>query len=58
MLEYILSSGAYGTYAHSVENMIKKHGGGKLGYMLRRFRVPVSRKNREYGAYAAQYPLF
>ena len=58
MLEYILSSGVYGTFAHWVENTMSKHGWGKIGYALNRFFVPVSRKNKDYAAYAGRYPLF
>ncbi len=58
ILEYILSSGAYGTMVHRVENKMTRHGWGKLGYALNRFFVPVSRKNRDYAAYAGAYPIF
>ncbi len=58
MLGYILSSGTYGTISHSVENSMKKNGWGKTGYMLHRFSVPLSRKNKSYDAYAGTYPLF
>ena len=58
MLEYILSSGVYGTIGHRVENTMSKHGWGKIGYALNRFFVPVSRKNKDYTAYADMYPLF
>ena len=58
MLEYILSSGTYGTAAHSLENKMKKKGWGKLRYVLDRFFVPVSRKNRDYEAFAGKYPFF
>ena len=58
MLDYILSSGVYGTFVHRVENKMSKHDWGKLGYALDRFAVPVSRENREYAAFAAQYPFF
>lgn len=58
MLEYILSSGVYGTIGHRVENMVTKRGYGKLGYALDRFFVPVSKKNKRYADYAGQYPFF
>lgn len=58
MLDYILSSGVYGTIDHRVENSIHRNGGGKIGYALRRFFVPVSRKNLNYAAFAKQYPFF
>jgi hypothetical protein len=58
MLEYILSSGTYGTVTHRIENDMQKHGWGKFRYMLHRFSVPVSRKNKDYDAFASAYPLF
>lgn len=58
MLEYVLSSGVYGTIGHRVENTMTRHGYGKIGYALHRFFVPVSRKNKDYAAYAGAYPFF
>lgn len=58
MLGYILSSGTYGTLIHSVENKMKKNGWGKIKYMLHRFSVPVSRKNKDYAVFAGSYPFF
>lgn len=58
MLKYILSSGTYGTVIHSVENKMKKNGWSKIQYMLHRFSVPVSKKNKDYEIYAGAYPLF
>jgi len=58
MLEYILSSGVYGTIGHRVENTMSKHGWGKIQYALNRFFVPISRKNKDYEAYAGSYPIF
>lgn len=58
MLDYILSSGTYGTIGHSVENQMRKHGWGRLRYALHRFSVPVGRKDPMYAAFAAAYPLF
>ncbi|MBQ5330365.1 MAG: nucleotidyltransferase family protein [Oscillospiraceae bacterium] len=58
MLDYILSSGTYGTIQHSVENKIHRNKYSKLGYMLDRFSVPVSRKDPRYISFAAMYPLF
>ena len=57
-LDCILSSGVYGSTVHRVENTMSKHGWGKIGYALNRFFVPVSRKNKDYTAYAGMYPLF
>ena len=53
-----LAQGVYGTIGHRVENTMSKHGWGKIGYALNRFFVPVSRKNKDYTAYADMYPLF
>lgn len=58
MLEYVLSSGVYGTMIHSVENKMKQNGWGKLKYSLNRFFVPVSKKNKNYIAYSEYYPFF
>ena len=58
MLDYIMSSGVYGTINHRVENTMAKHGYGKIKYALHRFFVPVSKKNENYAAYAGSYPFF
>ncbi|MBR5088980.1 MAG: nucleotidyltransferase family protein [Ruminiclostridium sp.] len=58
MLDYILSSGTYGTISHHVENNIRKSKHGKLGYALGRFFVPVSKKNKRYAGFAGSYPFF
>ncbi|MBQ6639364.1 MAG: nucleotidyltransferase family protein [Lachnospiraceae bacterium] len=58
MLEYVLSSGVYGTMDHRMENWMKEYGGGKIWYMLNRFFVPVSKKNKRYHAMAAHFPFF
>ena len=58
MLEYILSSGAYGSFVHQVLNDIHKGGVSRLKYMLKRFAVPFSEKNKNYEKFAEQYPLF
>ncbi len=58
MLDYITASGTYGTMVHRVQNRMQAKGWGKFRYMLDRFSVPISRKNREYEDYAAQYSLF
>ena len=58
MLDYILSSGVYGTLNHRVENNIRKLGGGKIRYALNRFFVPISRKNKNYEKFAGFYPFF
>ena len=58
MLDYIMSSGSYGTMVHRVSNELRRHGWSKLHYMLHRFSVPVSRKNKDYEIYAGTYPFF
>jgi len=37
---------------------MKEFGGGKIRYMLNRFLVPVSKKNKRYQAMAAFFPFF
>ena len=58
MLDYIVSSGTYGTIANRIQNNMKKRGGSKIRYLLNRLYIPVSKKNREYAIYAYRYPLF
>ncbi len=58
MLEYILSSGTYGNITNRIQNKMRKKKWNRLWYMLDRFSVPVSKKNKLYAAYAAQYPFF
>ena len=41
MLDYIVSSGTYGTTEHKVENNMRKDGDSKLRYMARRVWGPV-----------------
>jgi hypothetical protein len=57
-LNYFVSSGSYGTITHRIENTMTKKGWGKIRYALDRFSVPVSRKSRNYDAYAGMYPFF
>ena len=61
MLDYILSSGTYGTVQNRFHNIIAAYGGGKRGklrYMLDRFCVPCRETDPNYAAYAGQYPVF
>lgn len=58
MLDYILSSGTYGTFFHRVTNAMEKKNWSKARYALHRFFTPVSRKNPDYDDYAANYPFF
>ncbi len=61
MLDYILSSGTYGTVQNSVNNKMKKMGGGLKGrfrYLYKRFFVPVRRSDPAYESFEKQYPFF
>ncbi len=58
MLEYILSSGVYGTVDHRVENKMSRLGWGRIRYALSRFFVPVSKKNEDYNTFSVSYPVF
>ena len=58
MLDYVLSSGTFGTMQHRVDNKMRMKGWSKMQYALSRFFVPVSKKNRDYAAYAGVYPFF
>ena len=57
-LNYILSSGTYGTLHHRVDNTLRKKNWSKLDYMVSRFFVPISKKNKRYASYANAYPQF
>lgn len=43
---------------HRVENLMKRNGWGKMEYVLHRFFVPLSKKDKDYVAYANAYPVF
>ncbi len=58
MLDYFLSSGAFGTIPNRVRNTMRRNGGNRLRYLAGRIRVPFSRKDPEYAAFAEEYPLF
>lgn len=58
MLEYIASSGIYGTMSNRINNRIKAYGGRKERYILHRLIAPISPRNKDYDAYAREYPLF
>ena len=58
MLEYMLSSGVFGTIEHKVSNKMRQRQWTAPQYMLHRFFVPFSKKNREYDVYAGVYPFF
>ena len=61
MLDYIVSSGTYGTVQNRVRNKLTVYGGGctaRYRYMLDRFFVPVRRRSKNYAAFACAYPFF
>ena len=58
MLDYILSSGAFGTRENRVENSLRQKKWSKLQYILDRFWVPMSKKNIKYDSFSAKYPFF
>lgn len=58
MLDYLLSSGAYGTIKHSIQNKMQKRKWSKLQYALNRFLVPVRKNNPDYLAYSKKYPTW
>lgn len=58
MLDYMLSSGAFGTRENHVENSLRQKKWSKLQYMLDRFCVPMSKKNIKYDSFSAKYPFF
>ena len=54
MLEYMLSSGTYGTMSHRVENSIENLGGGKKGrrrYLRNRIFMPLKEVEVQYPFY-------
>lgn len=57
-LNYMLSSGTYGTFQQGIENKLRKNNWSKLDYMVHRFLVPVRKNIKEYAIYAETYPLF
>ena len=58
MLDYILSSGTYGTIKHNIQNKMQKRKWNKLQYALNRFFVPVKKTNPDYSVYARLYPTW
>ena len=58
ILDYIMSSGVYGTIGNQVKYTMASKGYSKLRYALSRFFVPISKKNENYEAFAAWYPFF
>lgn len=57
-LNYILSSGTYGTIHHRVDNTLRKNDWSKLDYMVHRFFFPIRKSDSQYAAYANAYPAF
>ena len=58
LLEYILSSGVYGTRTNLVQNRLSTFGHGKIHYMLKRFAEPLDRKSRNYQTLSKEFPFF
>ena len=58
MLEYILSSGSYGTRVHFVQNRLSRFGHGKIHYVLKRFVEPFDRKSMIYMEWSKTHPFF
>lgn len=58
MLEYIISSGTYGSLVHQIENTIHETGKGKLQYIVRRFFEPFSKDDPHRKHYRRKYATF
>lgn len=62
MLDYILSSGTYGTFQNELRNKLTAYGEGSIAkcrYLLNRlFFFPIHRRNKKYDFYAWSYPFF
>ena len=58
MLEYIISSGTYGTIGNGIEHTLEKNGGSKIKYALNRFFVPIRKSNPRYLSFSKMYPKF
>ncbi len=58
MLDYVVTSGTFGTVSHSIENKMRKNGRSKIRYALGRFFVPFRKKNPYYDFFAGVYPFF
>lgn len=57
-LDYILSSGTYGTIQHRIDNKLKKNNWNKIDYLAHRFFVPIRKDDKRYTTFAKGYPLF
>lgn len=58
MLSYILASGTYGKFNHSVENMLKRDGDGKLEYLRRRILGPLKKNDVDRKRFKERYATF
>ena len=62
MLDYLLSSGTYGTFQNKLRHDISAYGKGGMArcrYLLNRlFFFPISRRNKRYDDFVWAYPLF
>lgn len=57
MLNYIISSGTYGTFKHSVDNKVKK-AGGKNRYIIRRILGPIRKSDPYSDSFRKRYSCF
>lgn len=61
ILDYYIFSGTYGNIENTVNNELKKLGGGNVArvkYLFDRFLVPIRESNPKYQIYKSEYPLF
>ena len=58
LLEYVFSSGTYGTIANHVSNTLQRTNMSKTRYALSRIFLPIRKSNPKYEVYAKVYPLF
>ena len=58
MLNYLLSSGTYGSFGQKISNRLHSYNCSKFQYLLRRFCGPLSKNDPEYAPFWAFYPFF
>lgn len=58
MLSYILASGTYGKFSHSVENMLRRDGDGKIEYLRRRIIGPLKKNDIDRKRFRERYATF
>lgn len=58
MLDYMLSSGTYGTVKNNIRNTMRERNWTKVQYALHRFLVPMRKDNPDYDSFAGAYPFF